>query len=255
MKAWIFSDLHLEFAPLDPDFEVPDADVCVVAGDVCTGGPAKAIRILHDLVPAEMPVIFVAGNHDYYRGFLQEGFAEGCAAPMRSNFYFLENGVARVGDVMFAGATLWTDFNLHGAAASAMRACSAALNDYRSIKYRKKPFSKLQPVVTLRKHIESRRFITEFLETNDRSKTVVVTHHAPSSHSIPEEFYLDIHSAAYASNLDRMISESGPSLWVHGHVHAKLDYKIGQTRLVCNSRGYADEPSFSAFEIAFVVEV
>lgn len=255
MKVWIFSDLHLEFAPLDPGFEVPEADVCLVAGDVCTGGPAKAIRILHDLVPAEMPVIFVAGNHDYYGAFLHEGFAEGCAAPMRSNFYFLENCVARVGDVIFAGATLWTDFNLHGAAALAMRACGAAVNDYRSIKYRKNPFLKLQPVVTLRKHIESRQFIAEFLEMNRRSKTVVVTHHAPSSRSIAQEFSLDIHSAAYASNLDSMVSERGPSLWVHGHVHAKLDYKIGQTRLVCNPRGYADEPSFSAFDIAFVVEV
>jgi hypothetical protein len=34
------------------------------------------------------------------------------------------------------------------------------------------------------------------------------------------------------------------ALWVHGHVHNQRDYHIGATRVVCNPRGYVDEPNF-----------
>jgi hypothetical protein len=27
-------------------------------------------------------------------------------------------------------------------------------------------------------------------------------------------------------------------LWTHGHTHHKFDYMIGETRIVCNPRGY-----------------
>lgn len=255
MKLWIFSDLHLEFSPLSRDFAAPDADVCLVAGDVCVGGPAKAIRIVQDLVPHEMPVIFVAGNHEFYRSFLSDGLIEGRAATRRSNFHFLENDAVRIGDVFFAGATLWTDFDLHGAAQLAMKMCGASMNDYRSIRFSKRPFSKLTPVVTLAKHIESRHFIAGFLHANCGEKTVVVTHHAPSSHALPGKFSLDIHSAAYASNLDALIEKCGPTLWVHGHVHERSGYRIGKTRLIANPRGYVDEASYDAFDSAYVVDV
>ncbi|MFO7724898.1 MAG: 1-acyl-sn-glycerol-3-phosphate acyltransferase, partial [Oceanipulchritudo sp.] len=31
---------------------------------------------------------------------------------------------------------------------------------------------------------------------------------------------------------------SGAALWIHGHSHGFFDYHIGDTRVVCNSRGY-----------------
>ena len=37
MKAWIFSDIHLE---IDPDFNltgIPEADVCICSGDLRAG--------------------------------------------------------------------------------------------------------------------------------------------------------------------------------------------------------------------------
>ena len=30
---------------------------------------------------------------------------------------------------------------------------------------------------------------------------------------------------------------------VHGHIHSQQDYMIGDTRVVCNPRGYPDEPN------------
>ena len=66
MRLHIFSDLHLEFAPLEP----PDtgADVVILAGDIHlqtrgVGWAAETFR---------RPVIYVPGNHEYYGGPLQE---------------------------------------------------------------------------------------------------------------------------------------------------------------------------------------
>ena len=44
--------------------------------------------------------------------------------------------------------------------------------------------------------------------------------------------------AAYASDLDMLIEDRQPRLWIHGHVHQALDRTIGVTRVVCNPLGY-----------------
>lgn len=43
MKLRILSDLHLEYADLPAPLEIPDADVCVVAGDLCRA-PANGVH-------------------------------------------------------------------------------------------------------------------------------------------------------------------------------------------------------------------
>ncbi len=64
MKIISYSDLHLEF---DTDFKPPadsDADVMILAGDIITFGDYKPLtRFLSDW---KKPVLFVAGNHEYY---------------------------------------------------------------------------------------------------------------------------------------------------------------------------------------------
>jgi len=42
-------------------------------------------------------------------------------------------------------------------------------------------------------------------------------------------------------------------LLLHGHVHRSLDYTIGNTRVVCNPKGYANENPH--FDPAMIVEV
>ncbi len=47
---------------------------------------------------------------------------------------------------------------------------------------------------------------------------------------------------------------SGVKLWVHGHIHKQSDYKIKDTRIICNPRGYPDEPN-PHFDPSLVVEI
>ncbi|MCU0545370.1 MAG: hypothetical protein MUE44_24895 [Oscillatoriaceae cyanobacterium Prado104] len=78
--------------------------------------------------------------------------------------------------------------------------------------------------------------------------------HAPSKKSIMPPFDRDILSAAYASNLDDFVAKSGAQLWIHGHTHTQFDYTIDATRVICNPRGYPDEPN-ERFNPQLVVEI
>ena len=49
-----------------------------------------------------------------------------------------------------------------------------------------------------------------------------------------------------------LIDEARPALWIHGHMHSRIDYRIGATRIVANPLGYDDE-NF-AFDPGLVIE-
>lgn len=63
MNALVISDLHLEFSTIDLD--ISDADIVVLAGDIHLG--ARALPWIQQQC-ADIPVIYVPGNHEFYRG-------------------------------------------------------------------------------------------------------------------------------------------------------------------------------------------
>lgn len=63
MKIQIISDLHQEFGMMDLSFG--NADVVIIAGDVNLG--TKGIQWIKSKIPNQ-PVIYVLGNHEYYKG-------------------------------------------------------------------------------------------------------------------------------------------------------------------------------------------
>jgi len=143
MKAWIFSDLHTEFDEKVTPLEVPEADVCICAGDICDRGPAKSVIYLGVHVSQFMPVILVPGDHEYYRSSIVEGLQEALdtASERYPNVHVLSRRVVTLGGYRFIGATLWSDFNLYGNMSWAMRSAQNELNDYRKIKVRRSRFN------------------------------------------------------------------------------------------------------------------
>jgi Icc-related predicted phosphoesterase len=71
-------------------------------------------------------------------------------------------------------------------------------------------------------------------------KFVVVTHHAPTALSIAECYKGDtLMNGAFQSDLiDFILDKPQIKLWTHGHMHNVSNYMIGETRIVCNPRGY-----------------
>ncbi|MDX8465654.1 metallophosphoesterase [Mesorhizobium sp. VK23B] len=252
MKIWLLSDLHLEYAGLRSLLKIPDADACVVAGDLCRAA-ANGVHWLAENIARAMPCVYVAGNHEYYRGGIHEGLEDGRAAAARfENIHFLEDASVVIQGIRFLGATLWTDYRLQGHPEVAMFHARQRMNDYRKIAARRSPWQRFVPETAYRMHMESRRFIETALKA-DSIPTVVVTHHLPHANSIPARFAGDLLNAAYASDLSDLIEEGRPALWVHGHTHDSCDYVVGSTRIVCNPRGYDDENG--AFDPGLILSV
>ncbi|MCJ8057181.1 metallophosphoesterase [Shinella curvata] len=255
MRVWIISDLHCEFGVPFTQPTPADADVLVCAGDLLTRGIVPSMEWLSRNIASSLPVVLVAGNHEFYGSAVLESLKGARKAAGRyPNIHFLENDAVDISGVRFIGGTLWTDFRvLQGDPQLAMTAAQSGMNDFRKIKLSKMPYSKFKPIHAYRQHMETRAFLASELEMARTRTTVVVTHHAPSRQSLPSEFQSDPLSPCYASDLESLILATQPALWVHGHTHNRNDYLVGASRVVSNPRGYPGE--HVDFDPAFTVEI
>ncbi|RUM24456.1 hypothetical protein EFQ99_16895 [Rhizobium vallis] len=256
MRAWVFSDLHLLHNPPWPFPDIPDADVCIFAGDFSDNGMVTGISMLGETVSKHMPVVYVPGNHEFYGSSVLEGTREGVnRAAQYPNVHMLSRGAVSICGFRFIGATLWSDFQLFGMHGPAMYEAQHGMNDYRDIKYSKRPYRRFTAQQSLTMHIQDTSFLKSWLQEETAEPTVVVTHHAPSILSVPVEFLDDPLAPAYASRLEKTIMRYQPRLWVHGHLHKRCDYMIGETRVVCNPRGYSHERGLTGFDPYFVIDL
>jgi len=84
---------------------------------------------------------------------------------------------------------------------------------------------------------------------------VVCGHHAPSTLSTHPRYKDErIMNGAYSSDLSEFIMDRPQiKLWTHGHTHEPFDYMLGDTRIVCNPRGYIGyEMRAEEFKLKFV---
>ncbi len=252
MKLQIFSDLHADVARHRPIAVASEVDAIIVAGDVCEGAENGFAR-LRQIVPMQIPICMVMGNHEYYRRhFASELAAARQAAPLYG-IYLLENDVFTLGGVRFIGCSLWTDYALFGDVTRAMLVAAHGLNDHRRITWSKQPWHRFRPQEAWRLHRQSRVFIEATLAQPFTGTTIVVTHHAPHPGSLHPRYQSDLLSAAYLSDLTEVIKAGRPNFWIHGHVHSSFDYRVFGTRIICNPQGYANEnPNFNT---ALLLEV
>jgi len=82
--------------------------------------------------------------------------------------------------------------------------------------------------------------------TRDPGSYIVVGHHCPSELSVAAQYKGDMLNGAFRSSLDDFI-EARPQIryWLHGHTHHNFNYWIGETRVVCNPRGYVGHESMA----------
>ncbi|MBB4344437.1 metallophosphoesterase [Rhizobium leguminosarum] len=255
MRAWIFSDLHIERWRSVPPLAVQDADVCLCAGNVCDGGPERAVSYLGEHVSKHMPVILVPGNQDYYRSSILEGSNRALATAAEfPDVHFLDRGIVSIGGHRFVGATSWDSFEKIGCSKLALCLAQRELKDYAKIKMSKRPLRWFSSTHARRLNLEDSSFLSWGLEGGTEEVTVVVTHHAPSWRSAPSEITDDGLHPDMISGLEREIVRYRPVVWVHGHYNNRSDYYIGDTRVICNPRGYPQCP-VPDFDPALVVDL
>lgn len=248
MKIQIISDLHQEFGTTELNFV--NSDVVLIAGDVNLG--VKGIDWILRKIPNK-PVIYVLGNHEYYKGSYPKTLNKIKAVSENTNVHVLEDEFVDIEDIRFHGCTLWTDFSIFGDPMEYGIICQSAMNDYKMIK-RDPSYYKMRTIDIFKIHQFSRLWLQSSLGNSDKSKNVVVTHHAPSIQSVPEQYKNDPVTAAYASNMENFILQHQPDFWIHGHIHTPTHYKIGNTKVICNPHGYIDEP-YNGYEKELIVEL
>lgn len=247
MRIQILSDLHQEFGSMDMSFK--DVDVVILAGDVNLG--TKGVEWMKsNILP---PVIYVLGNHEYYKGSYPKTLNAIRDAASGTHIHVLENNSVVLGDVTFHGSTLWTDFALLGDSRLNGSICQGKMNDYRMIR-RDPSYSKLRSIDTYGFHQHSLKWLQSSLGSSTTEMNIVVTHHAPSLKSLPDRYKNEIVSSAYASDLEPMIMQYQPQFWIHGHIHTPIQYEIGKTKVICNPHGYINEP-YNGFDKHLVIEI
>lgn len=267
MKILILSDLHLEFRH---PYEPPDGleyDVVVLAGDIHTNG--RGVKWAQDLF--DCPVIYVPGNHEFYGASMPDLRQRMQKTSKGTNVHVLDARVVVIDNdcapvdvpVRFIGSTLWTDFALpfeqaDGTVKSnqpgAMFHAFVGLADYAEISG---GMLLIRPEDTLCEHEQCLAWLKAEIARPWAGKTVVVTHHAPSANSVHPRYRHDYLSPAFASDLDHELF-AGVDLWVHGHMHDTSNYVLGETKFICNPRGYLRwTGAFEnhAFDPGLVVEI
>ncbi len=229
MRISYMSDLHLEFGGMEPEPE--GGDILVLAGDVCI---KCRVDWINDIANRYNHVIYVLGNHEFYRGAIDNTYKK-TREHLVDNVHLLENESITIDGVTFHGATLWSDF-LNGNPMSYLQ-CSQRINDYRLIRSGTGKH-RFKPQIAHKLHNISKVFLQENVKEGD----IVVTHMAPSLLSIHENYKDDINiNGSYASDLSELILDTKPKFWFHGHMHNSFDYMVGDTRVLCNPRGYVGQ--------------
>jgi hypothetical protein len=98
-------------------------------------------------------------------------------------------------------------------------------------------------------------YIKNVVQGMHDEKFVVVGHHAPSKQSTHPKYQNDqLMNGGYSSDLSEFILDHPQiKLWTHGHTHDPFDYMIGETRIVCNPRGYGGhDPQADVFELKYL---
>jgi predicted phosphodiesterase len=280
MKIAVCSDLHLEFEDILLK-NTENADVLILSGDILiaedlhnhahfdydpyTPGAlaelgrrqASAVRFRDFLKRCSFQfphVVYVAGNHEFYHGRWRaslQHLRDECARF--DNVYFLEQDVKEINGVTFVGGTLWTDCNRGDPLT--LHALGDMMNDFRIIRNDELGYTRLRPSHTADRHRQTVQYFRTVLADLKDAKVVMVTHHAPSYQSIAECYRNDsLMNGGYYSNLDEFILDHPQIvLATHGHTHVPFDYMIGDTRIVCNPRGYAGHDAHAdSFELKFL---
>ena len=261
MRLWLMSDVHLELTKgwdLPPPAQRPDFDVFVMAGDLVPR-MERGVRWLAERV--DKPVVYVPGNHEFYGTDEARTVEKAMQAAAGTNVHVLQNRSVtledRAGSVTFAGATTWSDFQLHGDQRRAMVVAADRMNDFRKIRtdgYRRR----FRPSDALLRHQQSLAFLEAEMRKprGEGQRLVAVTHHSPvrawrrsgEDDSLEPAFRSDLTWLMRPQPAEEGKGALRPAeLWCFGHTHESYDARVGDTgvagtRVVANCKGYGPWP-------------
>lgn len=154
MRFQLISDVHGQFNKVHWDKK---ADIILASGDISD----NIDKSLSFLLTAPVPVIYIAGNHEFYKGdYLNrnEYIKEQCDKT-NNHITYLDRNVAILPNIRILGTTLWSDFNYFDPIL--VDAAEGLMNDYfyihaGSIKNNKEWLTQIHKLEAI--HNRARRF-------------------------------------------------------------------------------------------------
>jgi hypothetical protein len=240
MRVQLLSDLHLETEDYAAE-PAAGAELLVLAGDIDSRWSG-----LEQFRHWPVPVLFVAGNHEYdhrdilwARDELRQRCAELGLRMLESESLVLADTAGR--RVRFVATTRWCDFDLFGPSGrdKAMRAAGY----YLRLMHASRDGVPLDARALRGEALTCAAWLRSELQRPNAGwdATVVVTHFAPSARSADPRYGTQPGTASFCNADDDLLRYA--QLWIHGHLHCQFDYHVphatGSTRIVCNARGHA----------------
>lgn len=257
-KIILTSDLHIDinsnFIRHFEDFgfikNLQESDVLCIAGDI--SGSYKDTYIFLNFLrnyiqknELKTKVIAIAGNHDSYASKQEHMTRTQIITKLRNDFskgevIFCENDFVDIGNnTLVYGCCLYTDFlnSMYNE-----RMADKCINDFK-YSYEYDIYNdRTRPVNTedyIKWYHTSVNKIDDFCDKHKDKNIILLTHFGMSLNSISPEYTGNCLNSFYTSDLEWLFEKHKNIKYsLQGHTHAKLDYKIGECRVICNPCGY-----------------
>ena len=258
MKLQLLSDLHLESEAFEPQ-PAPGAELLVLAGDIDSSWAG-----FERFAGWPVPVLFVAGNHEFDGRELDAAWPALSAMAQRLGLTMLECDSIVLSDrdgqrLRFVGTIRWSDFDLFGPQRqpAAMRAAAYFMRLMKATRHG----ATFDAAGVREESLACRAWLSAQLhEAADGrwDKTVVVTHFAPSLHSADARYGRQPGTASFCNADDELLPHA--DLWLHGHLHCRHDYRVARanaapTRVVCQARGLARKGECQGYDPVKLIDI
>jgi predicted phosphodiesterase len=243
MRLQILSDIHAEFQnDLGEKFITQylrprNVDVLIIAGDIGVGDSLMYSLHLISKTYKDSRVLYVPGNHDFYHSsfrFVMDKLH--LLENSLPNLSILSNKMVTINGINFVGTTLWFKKN------KKYKEYANMLSDFPLI-------ANFEYVV-----FEENQEAIDFLNWHVNKDSIVITHYMPTYESVPARYKDDPFNMFFVCNMESLIHERKPKMWVHGHTHDSFNYMLGDTHIVCNPLGYLGKEINAGFIPNMIIE-
>ncbi len=249
MKIFVCSDLHIDTMTerLKRSFELPDADLYFIAGDLMNGVNEENYDWLLNKTKG-IKTYFTLGNHDYFYTTREQAFLKINRLIQNTHMHLVcDEAVEIQPGINLWASDMWTNMKLAIHVKDTMDFTLDNWDDCRSIGFLEEngKLRSLSPSDMLNWHNESVAKLLEFLN-NTSEKTILMTHHGLFPQCLVrnlEEEPIGLEDALMTSDYSNAIlnSKNPPVIAINGHIHKyKCQQLNPRTTLVCNPRGGRD---------------
>ena len=255
------SDIHLEMG--SRDFDLPEADVLLLGGDICVGDDLNDSftsmglnqrQFFKDVSAKYKQVIYIPGNHEHYSGCIDNTVGvinDFLREENLRNIICNDYGSYTVDSIKIVYATMWTDLNKGNPLV--INSIQSSMNDYIKIMIGDSKIGSgvryITPMDIMHTHATHRDHIAKEVSNTD-GKVVVLTHHAPLLNLTGGRGNNQGMDYGYGcTDMEGIIYENDISHWIFGHCHTRSSTEIDGTKFLSNCRGYRGFEETASFTI------